>query len=88
MTTTATLPITDSSTADKNGRATAALVLGILGCLGFGLILGVPAMILGYLGLQASRTNGGTGKGQAISGLVLGALSIVPFIAAIIFIST
>jgi hypothetical protein len=58
-----------------NGIATASMIMGIIGLLCFGLLLGIPALITGYLGLQRSKELGGTGKGQAIAGLVCGGLA-------------
>jgi len=51
------------------------MVMGIIGLLCFGLLLGIPALITGYLGLQKSKELGGTGKGQAIAGLVCGGVA-------------
>jgi apolipoprotein N-acyltransferase len=60
-----------------NPKALWSLILGIISvpvtCLcGFGLLIGIPAV---YLGWQAR--NQPTGRGMAMSGLVLGALAIV-----------
>ena len=66
-----------------NGMAVAALVCGIVGAvLAFipflffvGLILGILAIVFGAIGL--SRANkGASGKGMAIAGLILGAVSL------------
>ena len=61
------------------GVAIASLVLGILGILCFGLLTGIPAVILGIVALNKIAGSQGllTGKGMAITGLVLGALSLV-----------
>lgn len=67
-----------------NGLATAGFVLGLLGLLGSfipvlnvgGMVLGVIGAILAAVGLtRAKRT--GSGKGLALSGLVLGVLALV-----------
>jgi hypothetical protein len=55
-------------------KAIAALILGILSVIGFTLITGLPAIILGILGLRDARRGKAGGKGLAIAGLVLGAL--------------
>jgi apolipoprotein N-acyltransferase len=60
-----------------NPKALWSLILGIISvpitCLcGFGLLIGIPAV---YLGWQAK--NQPTGRGMAMSGLVLGAVAIV-----------
>lgn len=60
-----------------NGKATAAMVLGLLVFLAW-FLTGIPAVILGHMALGEIRASGGTqgGQGQAITGLVLGYLSI------------
>jgi hypothetical protein len=64
-----------------NGLATAALIMGIVS-LCVGPILAIPAIICGILGLTRAG-EAGTGKGPAISGLILGGvgLVIIPFIS-------
>ncbi len=71
--------------AQSNGLATAALVCGIL-ILCFGCLTGIPALVLGIMGLKKSEELGGTGKGQAVAGIVLGALSIVGVILYFIWV--
>lgn len=81
-----------------NGKAIASMVLGICIILAactfsalsplaalFGLGTGIPAVILGHLALRQINASGGTqgGQGMAITGLVLGYISIaVGLIAA------
>jgi hypothetical protein len=58
----------------RNGIATAALVLGLVGlCLGC--LTGLPAVVCGVVGLSRAGDRGGVGRGAAIAGLVLGALA-------------
>lgn len=60
-----------------NGKATAAMILGL--CIFVaGFFAGIPAVILGHMALGEIRASGGTqgGQGQAITGLVLGYLSV------------
>ncbi len=64
-----------------SGLATAALVLGILALISSwtvigGILLGLPAVILGFLGLGKARRGLATGRGRAIAGIILGLLSI------------
>jgi len=74
-----------------NGKAIASMVLGICFVLTacsffgfsplaalFGLGTGIPAVILGHMALRQINASGGTqsGQGMAITGLVLGYLSI------------
>ncbi len=63
-----------------NGLAITSFVLGIVAIVLswipiFDLILSVPAFILGVLGLSKANQTGGSGKGLAIAGLVLGAIA-------------
>ncbi|ANW21821.1 hypothetical protein I3J09_06070 [Streptomyces clavuligerus] len=65
----------------SNGMAITALVLGAVAvCLfwavGLGVVLGVLAVIFGGIGASRARTTG-SGRGLAVSGLVLGAVGIV-----------
>ena len=69
----------------RNGLGTTALVLGILGVVfaiiwltfWLGAILGVLALIFGIIGSSRAGKGLATNKGVAVSGLVLGAISIV-----------
>ena len=66
-----------------NGMATASLVLGIIGILTCFLILpSLLAVIFGTIGIIVANRRGGTGKGVAIWGLVLGGLVLATFVAA------
>lgn len=74
-------------TVQKNGFATAALVLGIVGFvvtgipLFIGLFLGGPmdilAIVFGILGIRKAAALNGVGKGAAITGLVLGSIAFI-----------
>ncbi|MPZ73532.1 MAG: DUF4190 domain-containing protein [Nitriliruptorales bacterium] len=75
-----------------NGTATASLVIGIVSLpaiitvLG-GLVLGLAAIVLGVLGLRQARDLGGAGRGQAIGGIVAGAVSVVlPVVFLLLFV--
>ena len=69
-----------------NSKAIWALVLGILSIIPCGLFAGIPAVILGNMAKNDIDASGGqqTGRGMAVSGLVLGiigiALSVLGFI--------
>lgn len=59
-----------------NGKATAAMILGL--CIFVvGFLTGIPAIILGHLALKEINASNGMqgGRGQAITGLILGYLS-------------
>lgn len=66
-----------------NGFAVASLVLGIIWCYFVGSLL---AVIFGHIAISQIGRDGGSGKGMAIAGLVLGyiglALGVVAIIAA------
>jgi hypothetical protein len=65
--------------AQTDGKATASLVLGILSLLCFGLLTGLPAIILGHISrgnIERSRGRLG-GAGMALAGLILGYVSTV-----------
>ena len=64
------------STADRSGRATAALVLGIVGLFASLVpIIGLPVQIIGLvLGIQSRKS---TKRGLAIAGIVLCSIGIV-----------
>lgn len=62
----------------SNGIALAAMIVGIAAVvLCFTFVPGVVALILGVIGLGKAKGVGGKGKGQAITGIVLGLLSVV-----------
>ncbi len=61
--------VNNQGQGQSNGAATAAMILGILSFCG---ILAIPAIILGFIGRSKANELGGTGKGQATAGIVLG----------------
>jgi hypothetical protein len=76
-------------TAPRNGLGTAALVLGIIGVLTCwsvfgGIILGLVAVILGFIGHARVRRGEATNGGVSIAGIVLG---FVAMIAGAVFIA-
>ncbi|MFI7605877.1 DUF4190 domain-containing protein [Micromonospora sp. NPDC049366] len=67
-----------------SGTATASMVLGILGVLGGWCLFGLPcvvAVILGHVGLHETRNGRKSGRGMAVTGLILGYLFVGPMIA-------
>jgi hypothetical protein len=65
-----------------NGLAVTSLVLGIISiplgfCYGFGVLLGIPAFILGLVARRQIEQSGGTqsGQGLAIAGMITGGLT-------------
>lgn len=73
--------------APKNGLGVASLVVAIVGLFTVfgGIVLGVVAIILGFLGRGRVKRGEATNGGIAVAGIVLGALSILVSIAAIAF---
>jgi serine/threonine-protein kinase len=73
--------------SEQNGKAIAALIVGIIG-LAFcwfplvNFILGIIALILGVQGQKDQNGNASTNKGAAIAGIILGAITL--FIGLII----
>jgi Domain of unknown function (DUF4190) len=69
-----------------HGKATAAMVCGIVGILLCGVILGPIAIVLGTQAKNEIRASGGrlTGEGMATAGIVCGIIAIVLFVTTII----
>ena len=74
-------PALQAPSAGTNALAIAALVCGILG---FTLVAAVLAVIFGILALRQLERRPQSGKGLAIAGIVLGALSIVGYIVVFV----
>lgn len=60
-------------TQSSNGLPVASMVLGILSLTGFGPLLGVPAIILGIVGLKKSPHD----RGLSWAGIITGAISTI-----------
>jgi type IV pilus assembly protein PilA len=62
-----------------DGKATASLILGILSILCFGLLTGLPAIILGHISRGNIEQSQGRlkGAGMALAGLIMGYVSIL-----------
>ena len=78
------------ATPPSSGVATASMVLGIIGLLVGWCTCGLPALlaiILGHMGLNQTRNNQKSGRGMAITGLVLGYLTIVPAIIGTVLVA-
>jgi hypothetical protein len=75
--------------ARSSGKATASLVLGILGLFLFcSFILSLLAVILGYQARREIDASGGqlSGRGNAVVGIVLGWIGVALTVAFIIFV--
>jgi hypothetical protein len=71
--------------APQNGLGIASLVTAIVALLSIfgGVVLGVVAVILGFLGWGRAKRGEATNGGVAVAGIVLGFLSIIEAIAVI-----
>ncbi|HEX8173673.1 MAG TPA: DUF4190 domain-containing protein [Pyrinomonadaceae bacterium] len=63
----------------QQGLAIASLVCGILSPCCFGLLTGIPAVILGFMAISREKSNPELygGKGMAITGIVLGGIGFI-----------
>jgi Domain of unknown function (DUF4190) len=77
--------------ARTNPVAIAALICGcvqfIFGIFSLNILLAIPAVICGAIGMKQVRQRNEQGKGLAIAGLVLGILGIVYFIIVVLVIA-
>lgn len=100
-----TPPVTPTWTRPANPLASAALVLGIaalaivlwrwLPIIGLafsvaGIIVAIPAIIMGHVALQRAGSLGGEGKALALSGLIMGYFTvafavIMPVVSTLLF---
>jgi hypothetical protein len=73
------LVLPPSISTHRQGLAVASLVLGILSVMCFGLLAGIPAIILGHIAYARARRapHQYTGGGLATAGFVMGYLSIL-----------
>ncbi|CAL9463715.1 hypothetical protein C1708_13560 [Streptomyces sp. DH-12] len=62
-----------------NGKAVGSLVCGVL-CVVTGGLTGLPAVILGHMAQSEMRRTGESGDGMALTGLVLGWLSVAGWV--------
>lgn len=71
--------------APKNGIGVAALVVAIVALVSVfgGIVLGVVAVILGFIGWNRAKRGEATNGGVAVAGIVLGFLSIIEAIVVI-----
>ncbi len=73
----------------KNGLGIAALVLGILALLTSfvfgGIVLGIPAIILGIIGRGRVKRGEADNGGMALTGIILGVIALLISIAVITF---
>lgn len=69
----------------NSGKATAALVLGIVGLTVCPLICSILALVFGYQGrAEIDRAGGGGNRGNAVAGIVLGWVGIGLVLAIVV----
>lgn len=76
--------------APRNGLGIAALVVGIIALVGSfsivgGILLGIVAVVLGFVGRARARRGEATNGGTALAGIIVGAVAIVAGLAFIAF---
>jgi type IV pilus assembly protein PilA len=66
-----------TETVPTSGKATASLILGILGLTIFSILTAIPAIILGHSSRKEIKASGGRlkGEGLALAGLIMGWIS-------------
>ena len=74
----------------RNGLGVAALVVGIVALVGSfsvagGIILGVVAVILGFVGRARAKRGEATNGGVALAGIILGVIAVIAGLAFIAF---
>ena len=76
----------DRGPAVNAGKATGALVCGIVGLFFCGVILGPVAIYLGMTAKREIQESGGRlkGSGMATAGIVLGIIALVTFVLSVI----
>lgn len=83
------IQVPSGSQGNSSGFAVASMVLGIVGLFVSWCALGIPsllAVIFGHVALHWEiPTKGKSGKGMAITGLVLGYIALVPAILILLF---
>lgn len=81
-----TTPSTPIIKTPDSPLAIASMVCGVLSLSGFGILLGIPALILGIIALKQRRS----GRGLSIAGIVTGSIStlisLIIIIIALFFI--
>ena len=78
---TATVPTPQVKTGVTSSIPIIALVLGVTSLVGFMWFLGIPAIILGIIGLRRYQEN----RGLSIAGLVSGIISTLLLVCATLF---
>src|SRR6185437_3059612 len=72
--------------APTNPLSIASLVCGLAQFLGFWVVTGIPAIIMGHIARRQIRERGEQGDGMALAGLILGYIGLVLGIIFTIFI--
>lgn len=72
-----------------DGKAKASMIFGILSLVCFGILAGIPAVILGHMSRSNIRKSMGRlkGDGMALAGLIMGYISVAYTIAVIMIVA-
>jgi hypothetical protein len=68
-----------------NKPATLALIFGLLAFI-CGILTGIPAIILGFIGRRRANELGGEGSGKALAGIILGFFNLIVSIIFVVII--
>jgi hypothetical protein len=73
----------------SSGKATASLVMGIVGIFIFPIIFSVAAILMGGLARKEIAASGGlmTGDGNAVAGIILGCVGLVLWVIFIVILA-
>lgn len=77
----------------NSGAATAGMVLGILGLVGFwipfgDILLSALAVLFSVIGLTQTSHNAMAGRGRAIAGLICGVIGLIPAILVVVLLAS
>jgi hypothetical protein len=83
-------PVTYAATPPSHPWAIGSVVLGVLSIVGCGLLVGIPAMVMGRRVIRETRASGGTVGGEGLgqvgfwTGLVGTCLNVVALLALVV----
>jgi len=70
-------PPPPAAPAGSSGLAIASLICGIVSMVCLGVLVGIPAVIMGHMAIGRIKLSGQGGRGMALAGLIMGYISIV-----------
>jgi hypothetical protein len=75
----------DQHGSPDNGTGLWSMIIGIVSLLFGGLLLGIPAIILGSIGRKKAAAGKATNRGQALAGLIMGSISTVMSVIGLVY---